>query len=189
MRLSCFCFGDCVVLKLISFVLLLQFAKVWYLFFITLKTFNHMQLGHTFKCFVKMTVKIDDTIKILFCRYSCCSAHSFSCYRTVSDANYWTISIFFITLTTLCWMNLHQLKSTQWFNLPVDFFEFLSTEFTAFSRQPSRCDHHKASCPRTQQRDQDGGWTQIMRSGSSYNYSFGRAAERYIRSWHLYLYS
>ena len=38
--------------------------------------------------------------------------------------------------------------------VPVNFFEFLSTEFAVRSRPPSRDNHLKASYPRTQQRDQ-----------------------------------
>ena len=38
-------------------------------------------------------------------------------------------------------------------NVPVDFFEFLSTKFAACSKPPSRDNHRKASYPRTQQRD------------------------------------
>ena len=40
---------------------------------------------------------------------------------------------------------------------PVDFFEFLSTEFAAYSKLPSIDNHRKASFPRTQQRDQGAG--------------------------------
>ena len=64
-------------------------------------------------------------------------------------------------------------------NIPVDFFEFLSTKFAACSKPPSRDNHRKASYPRMQQRDQGAGWTQIMRSGSSWKrrlYPFGHAA-------------
>ena len=50
----------------------------------------------------------------------------------------------------------------------VDFFEFLSTEFAACSKPSSRDNHRKASNPRTQQRDQSAGWTQIIQSGSSW---------------------
>ena len=39
-------------------------------------------------------------------------------------------------------------------NVPVDFFEFLSTDFAACSKQPRKDNHRKASYPRTQQRDQ-----------------------------------
>ena len=37
-------------------------------------------------------------------------------------------------------------------NIPVDFFLFLSTEFAAYSKPPSRDNHRKASHPRAQQR-------------------------------------
>ena len=42
-------------------------------------------------------------------------------------------------------------------NVPVDFFEFLSTEFAACLEPPSRDNHRKASYSRTQERDQDAG--------------------------------
>ena len=51
------------------------------------------------------------------------------------------------------WRNPQQLKRFQRFNVPVDFFEFLSTEFAACSKTPSRDNHRKASYPKTQQRD------------------------------------
>ena len=38
----------------------------------------------------------------------------------------------------------------------MDFFELLSTKFTACSKPPSRDNYRKASYPRTQQRDQQG---------------------------------
>ena len=42
-------------------------------------------------------------------------------------------------------------------NVPVDFFEFSSTEFPACSKPPRRANHRKASYPRTQSYDQGGG--------------------------------
>ena len=78
------------------------------------------------------------------------------------------------------WKNPHLLMSFEWSNVSVDFFEFLTTEFAACSKPPSRDDHRKASYPRTQQRDQSRGWTQIMRSGSSLKrrlLPFGHAAD------------
>ena len=42
-------------------------------------------------------------------------------------------------------------------NVPVDFFEFLSTEFAACSKPSSRDNPRKASYLRTQQRDQGAG--------------------------------
>ena len=41
-------------------------------------------------------------------------------------------------------------------NVPVDFFEFLSTKFAACSKPPSR-DNYKTSYPRAQQRDEGAG--------------------------------
>ena len=52
-------------------------------------------------------------------------------------------------------------------NVPVDFFELVLTEFAACLKPPSRDNYCEASYPRTQQRDQDEGWTQIMRLESS----------------------
>ena len=48
-------------------------------------------------------------------------------------------------------------------SVPMDFFKFLSTEFAACSKPPSRDNHRKASYPRTQQRDQGADRTQIKR--------------------------
>ena len=39
-------------------------------------------------------------------------------------------------------------------NVPEGFFEFLSTEYAACSKSPSKDNHRKASFPRTKQRDQ-----------------------------------
>ena len=49
------------------------------------------------------------------------------------------------------------------FNVPVNIFKFLSNEFAARSKPPSRDNQCKAPHPRTQQRDQGADWTQIMR--------------------------
>ena len=43
------------------------------------------------------------------------------------------------------WRNQYLLRTLQWSNVPVDFFEFLSTEFAACSKPPSRDNHHEAS--------------------------------------------
>ena len=45
-------------------------------------------------------------------------------------------------------------------------FDFFPLKFATFSKPPSRDNYCKASYPRTQQRHQGAGWTQIMRSGS-----------------------
>ena len=42
-------------------------------------------------------------------------------------------------------------------NVPVDFFEFLSTEFAACSKPPSKDNYRKAVYPRTQKPDQGAG--------------------------------
>ena len=47
-------------------------------------------------------------------------------------------------------------------------FDFFPRKFAAWSKPPSRDKHRKASYPRTQQRDQGGGWIQIMQLGSSW---------------------
>ena len=44
----------------------------------------------------------------------------------------------------------HLLRNFQWFKAPVDFIEFVSTEFAACSNPLSRDNHAKASYPRTQ---------------------------------------
>ena len=49
------------------------------------------------------------------------------------------------------------LRSFQQSNVAADFFEFLSTEFAASSKPPSRDNYRKTSYSRTQQRDQDAG--------------------------------
>ena len=43
------------------------------------------------------------------------------------------------------WWNPHLLKSFQWSNVSVDFFELLPTEFASFSKPPSRDNYRKAS--------------------------------------------
>ena len=52
------------------------------------------------------------------------------------------------------WRNPHLLRGFWWFNVLVNFFKFLSTEFAACSKPPNRDNHRKASYPKTQQRDQ-----------------------------------
>ena len=75
-------------------------------------------------------------------------------HRSESDTNCWTIiaisAAVFIAISTVLrvWRNLHLLRSYQSSNVLVDFFEFLSTEFAAYSKQPSRSNHRKASNPR-----------------------------------------
>ena len=91
---------------------------------------------------------------ILFC---CCCAYLSYCHQTASDAKYWTIRALFIAVTTSRLEESAPLRSFQWSNVPVDFFELLSTEFAACSKSQSRDNHRKASYPRTQQRDQDAG--------------------------------
>ena len=48
------------------------------------------------------------------------------------------------------WGNLHLLRSFQGSNVPVNFFKFLSIEFAACSKPPSRDSHRKVSYPRMQ---------------------------------------
>ena len=60
--------------------------------------------------------------------------------------------------------SLHLLRSFRRSDVPVDFFGFLSTQFAACSKPPSRGNHRKASYPRTEQRNQSGGGIQIMQS-------------------------
>ena len=96
-------------------------------------------------------------------------AHNLSsCHRTAPDANLlddphtFRYNDYFVD-----WRNPHLLRSFRRSNVPVDFFEFLSAEFAACPKSPSRDNHRKASYPRTQQRDQGVGGTQAVRSGSS----------------------
>ena len=98
-----------------------------------------------------------------FCNYCCCSAY-LSCHRTASGANWWTISKLLNAINTSCLDQSCMLWIFQWFNIPVGFFEFLSMEFVACSKPPSRDSHCKSSYPRTHQRDQNGGLTQIISS-------------------------
>ena len=49
------------------------------------------------------------------------------------------------------------LMSFKWSNVSVDFLKFLSIDFAACSKTPSIDNHCKASCQRTQQRDQSAG--------------------------------
>ena len=59
---------------------------------------------------------------------------------------------FYIAVTTLLLGGIQRSN-----NVPVDFFEFFSTEFAACSKPPSRDNPRKASYLRTQQRDQGAG--------------------------------
>ena len=48
------------------------------------------------------------------------------------------------------WRNPHLLRSSQSANVTLDFFKFLSTEFAACSKSPSKDNYRKASYPRMQ---------------------------------------
>ena len=81
----------------------------------------------------------------------CCNAYLSSCYRTVSDANLLDDPHTFHCLDYFVYRrNPHLLRSFRRSNVPVDFFEFLSTEFAACPKPSSRDNHCKASHPRTQ---------------------------------------
>ena len=82
-----------------------------------------------------------------------CSAYSLFCRRTASDINLNTIRALFIAVTTSCLKESATAKEFPAVNVPVDFFEFLSTEFDASSKPPSRENHRKVSYPSMQQRD------------------------------------
>ena len=89
----------------------------------------------------------------------CCDAYLSSCHRTASNANllddphtFHCIDYFVIGGIRTCLG-----VSYDSVNVPVDFFEYLFSEFAAFSKPPSRDNHRKASYPRTQQYDQDAG--------------------------------
>ena len=79
----------------------------------------------------------------------CCSAYLSSFHRTASDANLLNDPLTFSLQRLLRdWRNPHQLKSFRGSNVPVDFFEFLSTEFAACSKPSSRDNYGKASYPK-----------------------------------------
>ena len=136
---------------------------------------NRLNLGCLWFCQLILCSTIEPVpwvIQLFFDFFCCCCCACLSSctnlsfwYRTVSDAKYWT-SARFIALSRLLWGILTCLRF-YWSNIPVEFSEFLSTEFAACSKPPSRDNHSKASYPRTQQRNQGTGWTQIMQSESS----------------------
>ena len=59
----------------------------------------------------------------------------------------------------MLWTNPHPLRSWPFSTLSCWRFDFFSRKFAACSKPPSRDNYRKASYPRTQQRDQGGGWT------------------------------
>ena len=71
-----------------------------------------------------------------------CDAYYFSCHRAATDANSCIIFSLFIAFGGVC-----AIGSFQILNVPVVFFEFLFTEFAAYSKPPSRHNHLKASYP------------------------------------------
>ena len=94
------------------------------------------------------------------CCCCCCSVYLSSCYWTASDANllddthtFHYQDYFVIGGIRTCLRVSDDLKRNALRNVPVDFFEFLSTEFAACSKPPSRDNHRKASYPRAQQHD------------------------------------
>ena len=77
------------------------------------------------------------------------------------------------------WIKPRLLKSFQWSNAPIGFFELLSTKFAACLKPRSRDNHRKTLYWRMQQHDLGAGWTQILHSWLSLKlhlYPFGRAA-------------
>ena len=109
--------------------------------------------------------------------YCYCSAYLSSCHRTSSDANLlddphtFHYNNYFVIRGIRTCLGVSNDPMFLCF-----FFEFLSTEFAACSKLLSRDNHRKASYPRTQQRDQGGGWTQTIRSESSKNDAFTHSA-------------
>ena len=90
---------------------------------------------------------------------TCCyRAYLSPSYRTASGANYWTIGALLYCNGYLVLGGIRTRSGvSQRFNVSVDFVEFLSTEFAACLKQPSRDNPRKASYLRTQQRDQGAG--------------------------------
>ena len=69
------------------------------------------------------------------------------CHRTALDADYWTICTLIIAISTSCWEKSAPALEFPVIQCIVNFFEFLSTEFAAFSKPPSRYNHRKVSHP------------------------------------------
>ena len=78
------------------------------------------------------------------------------CHRTMSDAKYWIIRTLFLEINTLCLEEsvVHLFRTFHSSNVPVDFFEFLSTEFAACLKPSNRDNRRMAFYQRTQQCDQ-----------------------------------
>ena len=91
----------------------------------------------------------------------CCCAYSFSCHRTASDVNYWQSAHFSLQWLLCARKNPHLLRSFHRSNILVYFFEFCLMILAACRKPSSRDYHRKASYPRTQERDQGGGWTDL----------------------------
>ena len=107
----------------------------------------------------------------------CCRVYLSSCHRSVLHVNYWTIGNFHFR-TTSCLEEPGPVKEFhfQWSNVSEHFFAFLSTEFAACSKAQNRDNHHKAFCPRTQQRNQGTGWPWPYDQGRRKNDDFTLSA-------------
>ena len=94
-----------------------------------------------------MGKSVQNSIFLLMLIYFCfkkffefffCSAYLSSCHQIASDAKYWTIRALFIAMTTSCLEeSAPAYRSFQWSNIPVNFFEFLSTELAACLKPPA----------------------------------------------------
>ena len=100
-----------------------------------------------------MFIKVSDSglaiiVKSLDRGSCCCSAYISYCHQTASDANLlddphtFHCSDYFVVGGICTCLGVS--------DVPVDFFEFLSTEFAACSKPPSRDNYRKASYPRAQ---------------------------------------
>ena len=70
-----------------------------------------------------------------------------------SDANHWTIRYFLLLWLLHDWRNSHLLRNFLWSNVPVDFFEFLSTKFAACSKLRNRVRVEPRSCDQSCKND------------------------------------
>ena len=114
-----------------------------------------MQLLHT-ECTVNIvsTLYVQDLANFKPKR-CCCSAYLSSCHQTVSDAKLLDDPLTFHYQDYFVIGGIRTCLGVS--NVPVNFFKFLSIEFAACSKPPSRDNHRKVSYPWTQQREQSAG--------------------------------
>ena len=92
---------------------------------------------------------------IICCCSCCCSPYLSSCHWTTPDANLLDNPHTFHCIDYFVIGGIRTSSGVS--KVPVDFFEFLSTEFAAWSKPPSRDNHCKVSFARTQKRKQGAG--------------------------------